>query len=271
MVVFGVDLALDIQTAQNVPLALEPASIGERIVATVVDVLIVGAWIVIVNVAVFSWLPSSWGTVTALILLPIGLYHLLFEVFLEGRTPGKLAMKTQVARLDGAQPTLSQYALRWLIRFVDVTVTAGAAALVSVLLSKNSQRLGDLAAGTTVVRRRRRVRLAEVLYPELEDGHVPTFLEADALSDADIRTLRAVIVRLRMSSRGGASVRLARSAKAAVEKRLGLEPVRMAPEAFLRAVVRDHVFLMDQLSGSIAEPPTSRVVRPATPTHPAPE
>ena len=263
------DLALDIQTAQNVPLALEPASVGERIIATVVDTLIIGAWVFLVVVLVLPGVGDSWAVVTLLVVVPVGLYHLAFEVFLEGRTPGKLLTKTQVARLDGAQPGIGQYALRWLLRFVDVTVTMGAAALVSVLLSKRSQRLGDLAAGTTVVRRRRRVRLSEVLYPMVPDDHAPAFPQADQLSDADVRTLRAVIVRLRMSSRTDRETRLARSAKAAVEKRLGLEPVRMPPEAFLRAVVRDHVFLLDRLAGAAAPRPAPDAPPPSrpTPTH----
>lgn len=243
------DLAFDIQTAQNVPLALEPASIGQRIVSTVIDGAVVIAWVVLGNQLISAAGIGSTVTFIALIVLPIGFYHLAFEVLLEGRTPGKLVTKTQVARLDGAQPTLGQYLLRWLLRFVDVTVSLGAAALVSIVFTQRSQRLGDLAAGTTVVRRRRRVRLAEVLYPPPAPDHVLSFPEAARLSDADVRTLRAVIVRLRLTSRDTQAVRLARRTKAATEKRLGLDPVQMPPEAFIRAVIRDHVYAMDQLAG----------------------
>jgi len=244
------DLALDIRTAQNVSLALEPASIGQRILATVVDGFIVVAWLIASQAALASVtaVPST-ALMLTVVAMPIFLYHLAFEVFVEGRTPGKLLLKTQVARVDGAQPTLGQYLLRWLLRFVDVTASMGLAALVSVALTQRSQRLGDVVAGTTVIRRRRRVRLEEVLYPAAPEGHVPEFPEAERLSDADVRTLRAVLVRLRLSPRDARTTSLARRAKAAVETRLGMEPVRMPPEAFLRAVVRDHVFLLDRLAG----------------------
>jgi len=106
-------------------------------------------------------------------------------------------------------------------------------------------------AGTTVVRRRRRVRLDEVLYPPPPPDHVPEFPEATRLSDADVRTLRAVIVRLRLSKRDARATALARRAKAAVERRLDIETVNMPPEPFLKAVVRDHVFLLDQLAGDL--------------------
>ncbi len=246
------DLALDVRTAQNVPLALEPASVGQRVLATLVDGAIVVAWTILLS----FWervtnAPLSMAAQVLLLGLPLVLYHLAFEVFFEGRTPGKLLLKTQVARIDGAQPTLGQYLLRWLLRFVDVSLTGGSAALVSVVLTKRSQRIGDLVAGTTVVRRRHRVRLDEVLYPPTPADHVPEFPEAVRLSDADVRTLRAVIVRLRLSKRDARSTALARRAKAAVERRLDIEPVNMPPEPFLKAVVRDHVFLLDQLTGDL--------------------
>ena len=251
-----VDASLDIQTAQNVPLALEPASVGERVLATVADGAIGVAWYVLVVVVGAGWLglPLTMATAVVLLALPLTLYHLAFEVFFEGRTPGKMLLKTQVARVDGAQPTLGQYLIRWLVRFVDVSFTLGVGALLSVVLTPRSQRLGDLAAGTTVVRRRQRVRLGEVLYPAAPAGHVPEFPEAEGLSDADVRTLRAVLVRLRISKRDARATALARRAKRAVEKRLGLEPVDMRPEAFLKAVVRDHVFLLDRYSATAAPP-----------------
>ena len=246
------DLSLDIRTAQNVPLALEPASIGERVLATIADGVVVVAYVLFVVFVLVGGLglPDGVAVMVVLLLIPITGYHLFFEVFFEGRTPGKMLLKTQVARTDGAQPTLAQYLLRWLLRFVDVTATSGTAALISVAVTKRSQRLGDLAAGTTVVRRRQRVRLGEVLYPKAPADHVPEFPEAERLSDADVRTLRAVLVRLRLSKRDARSTALATRAKAAVERRLDMEPVAMRPEPFLKAVVRDHVFLMDQMSGS---------------------
>ncbi len=241
------DLSFDIRTAQNVPLALEPASLSDRILATVVDGLVLAAYLFVVPlVGAAVGAPDSMALLI-LFYLPVLLYHLAFEVLLEGRTPGKLALKTQVARLDGAQPTLGQYGLRWLLRLVDVTLSSGAVALLSVAVTQRSQRLGDLAAGTTVVRRRRRVRLGEVLYLPAPPDHVPAFPEAEALSDADVRTIRAVIVRLRLSkSRDARAQDLARRAKAAVETKLGMTPVRMPPEPFLKAVVRDHTFLLDR-------------------------
>lgn len=238
-----------IQTAQNVELALAPAGVGDRILAWLADVAVWAGYALVVG-----WSLSAAGAPDAaafvLIALPIALYDLAFEVFFEGQTPGKMLLRVRVARLDGAQPTLGQYALRWLLRWVDVTASSGTVAVVAISLSKRQQRLGDVVAGTTVVRQRRRVRLDEVLYPEPPRGYAPRFPEAARLSDADVRTLRAVLVRHRLSARDVRGRALADRAKAAVEARLGLGPVEMAPDEFLSAVVRDHTFVLDQGLGA---------------------
>ncbi|HEX9950183.1 MAG TPA: RDD family protein, partial [Rubricoccaceae bacterium] len=182
-----------IQTAQNVELSLAPAGVGDRILAWLADLVVWGGYALLM-----SWVLSKAGAddvgFVLLVLLPVLLYDVGFEVLAEGQTPGKMLLKIRVARLDGAQPTLGQYALRWLLRFVDVTLSSGTVAVVAVAATRRQQRLGDIAAGTTVVRVRRRVRLDEVLYPEPPRGYVPRFPEAAALTDADVRTLRAVLV-----------------------------------------------------------------------------
>mgnify|MGYP001953632265 CR=1 FL=1 len=72
----------------------------------------------------------------------------------------------------------------------------------------------------------------EVLYPDTARDYQPAYAMADSLSDADVRTLRAVLVRLRLSKRDKRSQILAKRAKEAVEAKLGLERVREAPEQY---------------------------------------
>ena len=233
-----------IQTAQNVELSLAPAGVGDRILAWLADLFVWGGYALLAN-----WVLSKAGAdqvgFVLLVVVPVLLYDVGFEVLAEGQTPGKMLLKIRVARLDGAQPTLGQFALRWLLRFVDVTLSSGTVAVVAIAASRRQQRLGDIAAGTTVVRLRRRVRLDEVLYPEPPRGYTPRFPEAAALSDADVRTLRAVLVRRRLSTRDRRGAALADRAKLAVEARLGLPAVDMDAEEFLDAVVRDHTVVVD--------------------------
>ncbi len=234
-----------IQTAQNVELALAPAGVGDRILAWLADVVVWGLYALAVSAVLGELGLDGQTTMIVLVVLPVLLYHLAFETLAEGQSPGKMLLKIRVARLDGAQPTLGQYALRWLLRFVDVTLSSGTVAVIAVSVSKRQQRLGDVAAGTTVVRLRRRVALDEVLYPATGPGYVPRFPEAGALTDADVRTIRAVLVRLRLARRDRRGLALADRARAAVEARLEMTPADLDTEAFLEAVVRDHTAVVD--------------------------
>ncbi|MDT0630409.1 RDD family protein, partial [Rubrivirga litoralis] len=240
------DDRLQIQTAQNVALAVAPAGLGERILAWAADTALwVGYALLLFWLLGRAGADAEW-LVVLLVAVPVLLYHLLFEVFFDGQTPGKRLLKVRVARLDGAQPTLGQYLVRWLLRFVDVTMTSGTVAVVAVGVTRRAQRLGDLAAGTTVIRQRRRVRLAEVLYPPTPPEYVPAVPEAEALSDADVQTLRAVLVRLRLSRRDRRSSALADRAKQAIEAKLSLGPSPLPAPEFLETVVRDHTALVDR-------------------------
>lgn len=235
---------LRVQTAQNVDLAFATAGLGDRILAWLIDGVIVTAYVILLYQ--FDFDGRGGMTLFIVLFLPVLLYHLLFEVFFEGQSPGKRVLKIRVARLDGAQPTLAQYLLRWLLRWVDVTLSSGVVALVAIGVTRHAQRLGDLAAGTTVVRLRRRVRLDEVRYRKLPADYAPAFPAAERLTDADVRTLRAVLVKLRLEKRSAATNRLARRAKAAVEDRLGLAPVQLPAEQFLRTVVDDYTAAHDR-------------------------
>ena len=222
---------------------------GDRLLAWLADAAVIVGYVIVALYAI-GRLSLGGGAVSLAVVLPLVFYHLAFEVLFEGQTPGKMLLRVRVARLDGAQPTLGQYVLRWLLRLVDVTATSGLVAVVAISATKHQQRLGDVAAGTTVVRQRRRVQLEDVLYPEHGPGYVPRFPQAARLSDADVRTLRAVLVRTRDRRRGDRTgAALAERAKAAVEARLALDPVSMPADEFLRRVVGDHTFVLDEALG----------------------
>ena len=235
---------LRVVTAQHVDLAFRAASVGDRVLAWLIDAILgVAYWLLVVQV-VFPAVYAEWLRVL-LMLVPLG-YHFAFEALMEGQSPGKRALGLRVARVDGAAPTLGQFAMRWMLRPVDIWLTSGAAAVVAVVATANSQRLGDLLAGTTVIKRAAPLALADVLYAAPPPGYTPAFPEAERLTDADVRALRAVLLRLRREKRSAATAALARGAKAAVEARLGLAPVALPPETFLSTVVADYTAAHDR-------------------------
>jgi len=142
-----------IETAQNISIEQNAAGIGERILAYIVDLAIIIIYMVLSGLTM-AGLDGDGGTTWMYYLvlgLPSFLYYLLWEIFWNGQTPGKAALKIRVVKKDGTRPEFSNYLVRWLLRFIDITLTSGGVAVVTILLNGKGQRLGDIAAGTTVI------------------------------------------------------------------------------------------------------------------------
>ncbi len=192
-----------VHTAQNVTLEYETASLGERILAALIDYAIIiawfGVWVALIS-AVASQAgstrdaDSSAGTVVGVVLaavigLPYVFYHLVCEVFFNGQSLGKKARHIRVMRLDGTAPRLGDYLLRWLLRIID----SGMIAVIAVAASSRGQRLGDMAAGTTVVS----VRPAQATPLAADLGSAPryqaVFPQAALLADHDVALVRQLL------------------------------------------------------------------------------
>lgn len=143
-----------ILTGQFVRISQTPASIGERIIALIIDYVLIGFYI-FSTVTVLSKLrlPSDFTMIffLAVIYLPVLFYSFLCEMFNYGQSLGKRLMNIRVVKADGSVPGISSYLLRWLLFPIDGPITGGLGLLVA-LLTKNSQRMGDLAAGTMVIK-----------------------------------------------------------------------------------------------------------------------
>jgi uncharacterized RDD family membrane protein YckC len=227
---------VQIQTSQNVGIDFEVAGLGDRVLAALIDYLLIGSYLMAV-VAVNQVIGSTAFFLVAG-LLPYLLYFLLCEVFLNGQSIGKKIRNIRVVRLDGSQPTLGNYVLRWLLRPLDLEITSGLAAFLCVLIGGKGQRLGDLAAGTTVVILKPRVRLNDTLLARLEEGYVPVFPAAEALTDADVATAREVLRTLVIEGRTHTSFHLGLKMKETLERKMNVSS-DLTPVDFLRTVVKD--------------------------------
>ena len=114
-----------IETAQNVNIIQNVAGIGDRILAYLIDSLIMIAYvIIIVLVMSIGDVNDDLNFIIAMTFgLPLFLYHLLWEMFWNGRSPGKAVMKLRVVKLDGSRPAFSNYLIRWLLRIIDISLT----------------------------------------------------------------------------------------------------------------------------------------------------
>lgn len=184
-----------IETAQNISIHQNVAHVTTRIGSYLLDRLIITGYIAIILIIMnITNIKHGFDAWIAYLLfgLPIFFYSLVFEVLMNGQTPGKHFNKIRVVKLDGSKPTFSSYLLRWMLNFIDFSLSSGSVALVSILLTGRGQRLGDLAAGTTVISEKKRVTIAQTIATDIPDDYVPKFAQVTVLSDEDIQTIKSV-------------------------------------------------------------------------------
>ena len=226
---------ISIETTQNVQVDYVLAGIGSRIQAFFIDLLIIAAYGIIL-LLIFSQIGITPPTAVIVILsLPPFLYHLLCEIFLDGQSLGKRQMNIKVVKLDGSAPGVGAYLLRWLLRLIDINLMTGAIAVLSIAISRNDQRLGDLAAGTTVVKQKAGQPLSVF---SLEDDHQPVFPEVVHLQDKDIDIIMRVIHTYRES---GQTLPLTATAHK-IQDMLNIQS-DLRPLQFLYTVVKDYKHL----------------------------
>ncbi|MCB9090801.1 MAG: RDD family protein [Calditrichae bacterium] len=233
---------LKIHTTQNVAIQYEIASIGDRLLAYLIDMLlvVVYALFIIFVIAPLELLPD--GAYMFIYVLPIFLYDLLFEIFMNGQTPGKRVRDIKVALLDGTQPTLGAYLLRWLLRPIDFWLTYGSAALITILWRGTGQRLGDIAAGTSVIKLKQRVSLADTILTVVEDDYRVVFHQVAQLSDGDIEIVKEVLKNITQMSDFKLRRTLIQRTRRSLENKMGIE-AGMAAELFLETVLKDYSYV----------------------------
>jgi uncharacterized RDD family membrane protein YckC len=184
-----------IHTTQNVDIEYELASIGDRILATLLDYLFfIAYFLIIILIASFtSWKLFGSIAIVSIISLPILFYDLVCEVFFQGKSFGKMIMKIKVVMLDGTQANFGAYLLRWLLRIIDMRLFGGAVALIAILINGKGQRVGDMAAGTTVIKMKQKVKLTDTIYNKLTPVYSLVFPEVSRLSDNDIAIIKEVM------------------------------------------------------------------------------
>ena len=165
---------LIIETPERVPLHFALASIGNRFLAVAIDHFIQYLAIVLISLAVLSFAGMTsnlfgdgffqempkW-TVAILIIVVFALfagYFVFFEWLWNGQTPGKRLMKLRVIREDGRPITLWEALARNLLRIFDAVpgfvLPIYSIGLITIFMSNRDQRIGDMFAGTVVVRER---------------------------------------------------------------------------------------------------------------------
>jgi uncharacterized RDD family membrane protein YckC len=147
----ALDTLYQVETPEGIDLVLRPAGVVPRALAFAIDLLIRGAVLLALSIALFVLGDFGLGLLSILFFLINWWYMVLFEVLRQGRSPGKQMLGLRVVHDDGTPVGWSSSLTRNLLRFVDMLPFGYALGLLSSLIHPSFKRLGDLAAGTLVV------------------------------------------------------------------------------------------------------------------------
>lgn len=234
-----------IETAQNVTIQQNVAPLSTRIGAFLLDLLIiVGYYILImllINALGFS-LDENLYVYYTLLSLPVFFYSLLFETLMNGQTPGKYFSKIRVTKLNGSKPTFGSYLIRWVLRVIDIDIATGSIAILSILLNGKGQRLGDLAAGTTVISEKKKFTINDTLNVDISEEYTPTFPQVTLLTDKDIQTIKELF--LKAKRKGSHNTILKINSKIIELTDIKTE---MKPVDFIDTVIKDYNYFTQQM------------------------
>jgi uncharacterized RDD family membrane protein YckC len=255
---------LNIDTPELVSIEMPLAGIGSRFIALLVDYLIWGAGLVVLTVLGIALLPAlhtfnrisaQWAEAIVIFIVFVvnwG-YFTLFEAFWNGRTPGKRVAKIRVIQRSGRSIGLVESMARNLVRYVDQLPFFYAVGVIAMFVTRQHQRLGDLAAGTLVVRDSEpdsplwadtgsRTFTAQIFQQvPIPEPHTTVILPAISiakLSSMDLEVLEGFFARrldMSLATRHALAERIA----SAIRAKSGLAmPAGASVETFLEAVAR---------------------------------
>lgn len=237
---------LTINTTQNVNINFEAASVGERILAYLVDFLIKTAYLIVIGYFVFNLMGLSevlddldqWSAIAivVLFLLPYMFYSLVFESVLEGQTLGKRLLKIKVVKIDGYQASFGDYLIRWILRIIDISFSSGVVGLIAMVVNSKTQRLGDISAGTAVITLKNKVTINSTILEDIGEAYVPVYPLVIKLSDNDVRIIKETLTSALAKNDLDVIVKL----KDKIEAVTGIKNQSGKSEDFIKTVIKDY-------------------------------
>lgn len=240
---------IEFQTTQNVSIEYSIASIGDRVLGAVIDSLILFGYLTatIFIILLLNDLISDTGILSVwaifiILYLPAFFYHFLCETFLNGQSFGKKIMKTKVVKIDGSQASIGSYFLRWLISPIDIYFTYGSVGLITILINGKGQRLGDLAANTTVIKLKQEVKLEDTILSSTPVNYEIKFPQVNRLSDSDISVIKEILDLNFKNPDPHVYENILSKAKATLEQKINVTS-DMHPISFLDTLLKDYNYL----------------------------
>ncbi|MEL6659082.1 MAG: RDD family protein [Bacteroidota bacterium] len=241
---------IDLQTTQNVTIEYELATLGERTLAIIIDLVVVSVGYFLLTLLVTAAFDITWSAFQAGIfgfVVPLAcfiIYNFLYELLSHGQSVGKKALGIQVVRLDGEEPVPADYLLRALFYFVDLLATIGILGGLLISSTPRRQRLGDMTAGTAVIKMRptSRFGLSDILKISSLADYEPAYPAVRQFSEKDMLLIKNTIARYQQYPNEANRRLVFELAKQLAQQLDAGEAYRNATE-FLKTLIRDYIVL----------------------------
>ena len=255
--------SVQINTAFNVDLDFEIAPFHKRLFAYIIDFFLLIMYLFLMKDLLYEELnlsaSDSVGFDIIIISLPMLFYSLITEIAMNGQTIGKKLMKIRVISLEGGEPVAGQFILRWITKFFEwpflfgyifassaavvayifYTCFLGIAVIITILVTKKSQRLGDLAAGTAVVNTKSFMSIRDTVFMEVPaENYKVLFPAVMRLTDKDINTVKSVLTLAKKNHNYDVCMRV----EDKIKEVLHIES-RLSSSDFLEKLLEDYNFL----------------------------
>jgi uncharacterized RDD family membrane protein YckC len=256
-------MLVPVNTAFNIDVDFEIAEFHKRLLAYAIDYGILIIYLFSMKFLLYGGFSLRFdrniGLDILVISLPMLLYSLFFELWMNGQTIGKKIMGIRVISIEGGEPTLGQFIMRWITKFYEwpflfgfiyftfgslmvytfITALLGIVVVVIIAISAKNQRLGDIIAGTVVVNTKTKLSVNDTVFMQVNTtDYKVTFPTVMRLSDRDINTIKGVVTQASKNNNYDMCNRVAYKVKDVLK----IETA-MYPEQFLEKLLEDYNYL----------------------------
>lgn len=237
---------IDILTSQNVTINYELAELRDRIFAWILDMVVLSLGSALLLTLLPNILSSdALNYFYYLLIIPLYLcYFLLFEILMDGQTPGKRVLGIRVVKLTGSEPSPNDYFIRWAFRPIDITLTLGSIGIMMISSTDKGQRLGDIVANTTVIKvaSTQIIRLEDLLNIRSMENYEPRYPQITRFSEQDMLLIKEVMDRYQKYP-NDAQFEAMDETLAILRDKLDISEIPPDHAAFLRTLIKDYVAL----------------------------
>ncbi|NQY05745.1 MAG: RDD family protein [Flavobacteriaceae bacterium] len=254
---------LQINTTQNVKIDFTVATVGERMLAFILDFLVFIAYWVFIYIfleagRLYDNAQDGFEikAIHFLLNIPMIFYTLTLESLFQGQTIGKKIMKIRVVKLDGYQTTFLDFLIRWFFRMIDIylfttlliffnssldliflcMMFGPIVGFLFLVISKKTQRIGDIVAGTGVVSLKNKINISHTILEEISQDYVPTYPAVIKLSDNDARIIKETFALVRKNRDYSVLIKL----RSKIEEVTGIKNQERNDAVFISKILKDY-------------------------------